>query len=101
MAGRDIDEGLAQQPLETISKLAPFSALAISIALIVLFLIRYYVLENFLIRRMYGKTYTDLSELNRRGFINHHIAGTTKIVILIVAAYPLSSAAMPRYIRTL
>ena len=37
---------------------------------------------------MYGKIYTDLSELNRRRFINHHIAGTTKIVILIVAAYP-------------
>lgn len=91
IAGRNIDERLGKQPLEPISKLAPFSALIISITLVMLFLIRYYVMENFLIRRLYGSIYSDMSELNRRGFINHHIAGTTKIVILIVAAYPFVS----------
>ena len=79
---------LKDKTLGPISILAPFSALIISVALVIFFLIRYYVLEGFLIRRAYGSIYTDLSELNRRGFINHHIAGVTKIVILIVAAYP-------------
>ncbi|KAB8233982.1 uncharacterized protein BDW43DRAFT_274762 [Aspergillus alliaceus] len=74
--------------LQPISKLAPFSALIISIVLVVLFLVRYYVLEGFLIKRLYGSIYTNLSEVNQRGFINHHIAGITKLLILIVAAYP-------------
>ncbi|KAJ1712294.1 hypothetical protein G4B11_000049 [Aspergillus flavus] len=74
--------------LQPISRLAPFSALIISIVLVVLFVVRYYVLEGFLIKRLYGSIYTNLSEVNRRGFINHHIAGLTKILILIVAAYP-------------
>lgn len=85
------DGNLQGKPLEPISKLAPFSALIISVVLVVLFLIRFYILEGFLIRRLYGPIYTDMSELNRRGFINHHIAGTTKIVILILAAYPFIS----------
>jgi hypothetical protein len=75
-------------PLQRISDLVPFSGLVISIALIVLFLIRYYILEGFLIKRLYGAIYTELDERNRCGFINHHIAGFTKIAILIVAAYP-------------
>jgi hypothetical protein len=79
---------LKNKTLGPISILAPFSALIISITLVIYFLIRYYVLEGFLIRRAYGLIYTDLSELNRRGFVNHHIAGFTKIVLLIVAAYP-------------
>ncbi|KAA8641977.1 uncharacterized protein ATNIH1004_010916 [Aspergillus tanneri] len=73
---------------EIISKIAPFSALIISVILVILFLVRYYVLEAFLIRRLYGSTYTNLSAVNQRGFINHHIAGATKILILFVAAYP-------------
>lgn len=82
------DRRLLTFPLEPISILAPFSALIISVFLVFLFLVRYYVLEGFLLRKLYGSTYTDLSELNRRGFVNHHIAGATKIVVLIVAAYP-------------
>ncbi|OGM49000.1 hypothetical protein ABOM_003165 [Aspergillus bombycis] len=74
--------------LQPISRLAPFSALIISIIHVILFLVRYYVLEGFLIKRLYGSIYTNLSEVNRRGFINHHIAGLMKILILIVAAYP-------------
>ncbi|KAH8802921.1 hypothetical protein F5884DRAFT_824006 [Xylogone sp. PMI_703] len=82
------DRRLLSFPLEPISGLAPFSALIISIFFVVLFLIRYYFLEGFLLQWIYGSTYTSLSELNRRGFVNHHIAGATKIIILIVAAYP-------------
>ncbi|RFU30948.1 hypothetical protein B7463_g5399, partial [Scytalidium lignicola] len=82
------DRRLLTFPLEPISILAPFSALIISICLVVLFIIRYYILEGFLLKRLYGSTYTGLNEVNRRGFVNHHIAGATKIIILIVAAYP-------------
>lgn len=85
---RHKDGTLRDFPHESISDLAPFSALIISIILILLFLIRYYILEKFLIHRLYGRIYTDLSDLNRRGFINHHIAGATKILILLIAAYP-------------
>lgn len=77
-----------QKHLEPISILAPFSALIISIALITFFFIRFYILEGFLIKRLYGSTYLNLNETNKRGFINHHIAGATKILILALAAYP-------------
>ncbi|KAJ5373054.1 hypothetical protein N7517_005060 [Penicillium concentricum] len=84
---------LGTKSLGPISTLAPFSALIISIVLVIIFLVRFYVLEGFLIRRLYGSIYTQMSELNRRGFINHHIAGVTKLIILIVAAYPFVSIA--------
>jgi hypothetical protein len=45
-------------------------------------------LEKFLLKRIYGKKYTELNDTARRGFVNHHIAGATKIVILLIAAYP-------------
>jgi len=80
-------------PLETISVLAPFSALIISIIFVFYFLIRFYILEGFLLRKIYGKTYTNMDENTRRGFVNHHIAGTTKILILVVAAYPFIDVA--------
>lgn len=80
-------------PLESISKLAPFSALILSIVFVFYFLIRFYILEGFLLRKVYGKTYTNMDDITRRGFVNHHIAGTTKILILIVAAYPFIDCA--------
>lgn len=79
--------------LGPISNLAPFSALIISLVLVISFFVRFYILEGFLIRRLYGSIYTEMSELNRRGFVNHHIAGATKVIILIVAAYPFVSVA--------
>jgi hypothetical protein len=80
-------------PLQTISVLAPFSALIISIIFVVYFAIRFYVLEGFLLKRLYGKIYTNMDETTRRGFVNHHIAGATKILILVVAAYPFVDVA--------
>jgi hypothetical protein len=82
---------LTTKELGPISDLAQFSALIISIVLVVCFFVRFYILEGFLIRRLYGSIYTNMSELNRRGFVNHHIAGVTKVIILIVAAYPFVS----------
>ncbi|KAG6354120.1 hypothetical protein INS49_005091 [Diaporthe citri] len=78
-------------PLTTISILAPFSALIMSIVFVVYFAIRFYVLEGFLLKRIYGATYTTMDETVRRGFVNHHIAGGTKILILVAAIYPFIS----------
>ncbi|TVY33635.1 hypothetical protein LSUB1_G007470 [Lachnellula subtilissima] len=75
-------------PLESISKLAPYSALILCIIFVIYFLFRFYILERFLLRKVYGKTYTQMDETTRRGFVNHHIAGGTKVAILILAAYP-------------
>lgn len=85
------DEHLDRMPLTTISILAPFSALIMSIVFVVYFLIRFYVLEKYLLKRIYGTTYTTMDETTRRGFVNHHIAGGTKILILIAAVYPFIS----------
>ena len=77
---------------DIISILAPFSALILSIILIIYFVLRYYVLEP-LLPIFYGATFTSMSETVRRGFVNHHIAGITKILILIIAAYPFIAVA--------
>ncbi len=34
-----------------------------------------------------------MDETTRRGFVNHHIAGATKMTILIIAAYPFIDVA--------
>jgi hypothetical protein len=75
-------------PLQTISRLAPFSALIISIIFVNYFIIRFYILEAFLLKRIYGTIYTRMDETTRRDFVNHHIAGSTKILVLVIAAYP-------------
>jgi len=80
-------------PLESISKLAPFSALIISIIFINYFIVRFYIFEGFLLKKVYGSIYTNMNETVRRGFVNHHIAGGTKVLILIIAAYPFIDVA--------
>jgi len=80
-------------PSQKISRLAPFSALILSIVVVVIFLIRFYILESFLLRRIYGSVYTRMDDTTRRGFVNHHIAGASKILILILAAYPFIAVA--------
>lgn len=80
----------------SISKLAPFGALILTICIILLFAVRYYLLERWLLPRYYGSIYTSLSDSNKRGFLNHHIAGTVKIIILLVACYPFIDVAFGR-----
>jgi len=87
---------ILQVPVQTISKLAPFSALIISVILVIYFIVRYYVLELFLLKKIYGETYTRMNDTVRRGFVNHHIAGATKVLILIIAAYPFIDVAFGR-----
>ncbi|KAF4630348.1 hypothetical protein G7Y89_g7790 [Cudoniella acicularis] len=76
-----------------ISRLAPFSALIITIIFVIYFFIRFYLLEKYLLKKIYGEVYTSMNEITRRGFVNHHIAGTTKLAILIFAAYPFIDVA--------
>ena len=76
-----------------ISQLAPFSALVMTVVLVILFLIKQYVLESFLLKWIYGEKYTCLKDSDRRGFLNHHIAGATKLIILIVGVYPFIDVA--------
>jgi hypothetical protein len=85
------DEHLDRMPLTSISILAPFSALIMSIVFVIYFLLRFYIFEGFLLKKIYGTTYTKMDETVRRGFVNHHIAGGTKILILIAAVYPFIS----------
>ena len=73
---------------EAISQLAPFAALILTVILVIFFLVRYYLFESFLMRKCYGSKYLNLNEVNRRGFVNHHIAGMTKIIMAAVGAYP-------------
>lgn len=87
------DEYIKHTPLTPLSKLAPYSGLILSIVLVVLFLAKQYILEGSLPERCYGAFYTSLSDRNRRGFLNHHIAGVTKILILVVGVYPFIDVA--------
>jgi len=88
-----VDHHIQRFPITTISKLAPFTALIISMVLIIFFLIKFYVLELFLLRKIYGPKYMNLDEISRRSFVNNHIAGATKIIILIVGVYPFMDVA--------
>ncbi|KAJ7877870.1 hypothetical protein B0H13DRAFT_2235850 [Mycena leptocephala] len=83
--GHAIDNHIQKFPLTAISVLSPYTGLIISV---------FYVLELFLLRKVYCTKYTLLDEVNRRGFVNHHIAGTTKILILIIAARPFFTVAL-------
>jgi hypothetical protein len=71
-----VDNHIQKFPLTAISVLSPYTGLIISVVLLILFLIKFYVLELFLLRKVYGTKYTLLDEVNRRGFVNHHIAGS-------------------------
>jgi hypothetical protein len=73
---------------EQISQLAPYAGLILTISLVIFFLVRYYIFEAFLLKWRYGDTYLKLNENQRHGFINHHIAATAKIIMLVSAAYP-------------
>ena len=79
----DPDTHVQRMDVTSISRLAPFSALILTIAFVILFALRYFVLERFLLPKFYGPIYKDLSDLNKRGFLNHHIAGCAKPLIFI------------------
>jgi len=76
-----------------VSKLAQFSGLILTIVMVVFFFARYYLLEGFILPRIYGHIYKNLNETNRRGFVNHHLAGAAKIFLCFFTAYPFMSVA--------
>lgn len=71
-----------------VSNFAECAVLILTLALVIFFLVRYYLLEMVLIPRLYGRLYTSLNERARRGFVNHHLAGFAKFSMLIVCGYP-------------
>ena len=77
---------------ELVSSLAPFSAIILTVSAVVVFLFRAYVFELFM-PRIYGTAYTTLSPTNRRSFVNHHVAGGIKFILLVIAVYPFISVA--------
>jgi hypothetical protein len=87
----DFGTHIRHSPVSSISELAPYSALILSIVLVVLFLIRFYILQLFLLEKIHGSIYTQMDDANRRSFLNHYIAGATKLTILIIALYPFGS----------
>lgn len=89
----DLGAHIKDTPIAPISKLAPYSALILSIVLVVLFLIRFYILQRFLLEKLHGSIYTQMDDKTRRSFLNHYIAGATKIVIFVMALYPFGSVA--------
>ena len=73
---------------QSISKLAPFSGLVLIITVVIVFAARFYFFEGFLLPRLYGQKYTSLSDENRRSFVNHHVAGSIKLLLVVAASYP-------------
>jgi hypothetical protein len=90
----DISEHIRHALVSSISNLAPYSALILSMVLVVLFLIRFYILQLFLLQKLHGSKYTQMDDVSRRSFLNHYIAGATKITIFIIAIYPSGSVAL-------
>jgi len=87
------DQHIKNVPLTPLSILSPYSALILSIVLVILFLIKQYIFDAFLLRWLYREKYTALNDVARRGFVNHHMAGGMKALILVVGVYPFIDVA--------
>lgn len=73
-----------------VSDIALFGALVMTITAVVLAFVRIFFLDNFLLGTFYRSvTKESLNDTQRRSFINHHVAATLKILLIILAAYPL------------
>jgi hypothetical protein len=87
------DSRLKSFPAEPLSILSQFSAVILTTVLLVLFLIRNYILEGFLLERIYKDIWNEQSDRSQRSFLSHHVSTATKLVILIVGCYPFSAVA--------
>ncbi|WPG99376.1 Hypothetical protein R9X50_00219000 [Acrodontium crateriforme] len=75
---------------ELVSKLAPFSGIILTVTACIVAIFRIYCLELFIIPKLYpARLLKSLSDGQKRGFINHHVAALTKIILLPTAGYPL------------
>lgn len=85
--GQDNVQYFARNP---ISHLTPYAGLILTVTTIIVALARFYILQNVILTRAYSsKTLDKLSSPQRRSFINHHMAASLKIVLLMTAIYPL------------
>ena len=74
----------------SISQLTPYTGLILTATTIIVALARFYLLQNAILPRAYSSNTLDkMSGLQRRSFINHHMAVSLKIVLLTTAIYPL------------
>lgn len=79
---------------ESISRLAPFSAIIMTTIVVFVFAYRLYFIEKFLMNtKTYRARYQALGEDQRRSLVNHHVAGTCKLLLLFSAIYPFLSIA--------
>ncbi|KAH0349162.1 hypothetical protein KCU81_g3096, partial [Aureobasidium melanogenum] len=84
----ELDESLGKidHDYKRLSKLVPYSGLILTICCVVVFLVRVYILEPLVIR--FTKQYKHLDQAQRRSFINHYVAATIKLTLIVVAVYP-------------
>ncbi|KID84753.1 hypothetical protein MGU_08098 [Metarhizium guizhouense ARSEF 977] len=81
---------LAQLVNQLVSQIAPFSGLILTIAACILAAIRIYLLDLVVIPKFYSpRVLKDLTDAQLRSFVNHHVAAGSKILLIIVTAYPL------------
>ncbi|KAF2218145.1 hypothetical protein BDZ85DRAFT_270879, partial [Elsinoe ampelina] len=80
---------------EIISTWLPYNGLILAALCILTFLLRYYLIEP-LARHLYGTRFSTLSPRNQRGVINHMVAGSIKLCIILVAAYPFFAVLIKR-----
>ncbi|CAD0088500.1 unnamed protein product, partial [Aureobasidium vineae] len=69
-----------------LSKLVPYSGLILTVTCVVIFLVRVYILEP-LVKR-FTTQYKLLDQAQRRSFINHYVAASIKLILVVVAVYP-------------
>lgn len=64
----------------------------LTIIVVFVFAYRLYFVEKFLMNtKLYKAKYQALAEDQRRSFVNHHVAGTCKLILLFTAVYPFCS----------
>lgn len=71
-----------------ISELVPYSGLILTCIVCMLVILKLYVFEGFLFPRVYGQLFRNFNDDTKRTFMNHHIGGLIKIVVLVAGAYP-------------
>lgn len=80
---------LEQLVNQLVSQLAPFSGLILTIAACIIAAVRIYLLDLVIIPKFYSpRVLKNLTDGQRRNFVNHHVAAGSKI-LLMVTAYPL------------
>ncbi|QDS70089.1 hypothetical protein FKW77_004953 [Venturia effusa] len=73
---------------QLLSDLLGYSGIILTAILVLLFLIRHYIFEQWLFPRFYRGVWSGMNVDTQRGFTNHHIGMGIKIITLLVGSYP-------------